>query len=91
METDSVTSLRALVKVGACASIVPHTWLHAMPMGDGMRAIRLVDPEARAQVLVAVHAGTPGSVIGRAFLDAATGLSLDDVFTRSLPIEGDGS
>jgi DNA-binding transcriptional LysR family regulator len=87
METDSVSSLCALVSVGACASIVPHTWLRAMPMGDGMSAVRLVDPDARAQVSVAIHAGTPSSVIGQAFVKAATGLSLDDFFAQSLPIE----
>ena len=87
METDSVTSLCALVSVGACASIVPHTWLRANPVGDGMRAVRLVDPDARTQVSVAINAGTPGSVIGRAFVESATELSLDEFFAESLPIE----
>jgi DNA-binding transcriptional LysR family regulator len=85
LETDSVASLYAHVGGGACASIVPHTWLRVMPPGDGIRAIRLVDPGAHAQVSVAIHAATPGSPTARAFVNAATGLSLDAFFDQSLP------
>src|SRR5260370_33753764 len=49
VETDSVASLYAHVGVGAWASIVPHTWLRAMPVIGRTRAARLVDPDARAQ------------------------------------------
>jgi DNA-binding transcriptional LysR family regulator len=90
METDSVASLYALVGVGACASIVPHTWLRAMPATDGMdgmKAVRLVDPDAKAQIGIATLAGTPGSVVARAFVTAASGLALDEFFRQSLPLE----
>ncbi|MFF2847341.1 LysR family transcriptional regulator [Streptomyces sp. NPDC058001] len=80
VETDSVASLYAHVGGGEWASIVPHTWLRAMPVTDGTRAVRLVDPDVRAKVLVGVHAGAPGSPIARAFVDAATALSLDEFF-----------
>jgi DNA-binding transcriptional LysR family regulator len=86
-ETDSVASLYALVGGGACASIVPHTWLRVMPPGDGIRAVRLVDPDAHAQVSLAIHAATPGSLTARAFLNAATGLSLDAFFDDAPPTE----
>jgi DNA-binding transcriptional LysR family regulator len=84
LETDSVASLYAHVAVGDCATIVPHTWLRAMPAADGMRAVRLVDPDAGAQVSVATNAATPGSRTAVAFVKAATGLSLDEFFEKSL-------
>ncbi|HEX4253057.1 MAG TPA: LysR family transcriptional regulator [Pseudonocardia sp.] len=82
METDSVASLYALVGVGRCAAIMPHTWLRAMPAADGIRAVRLVDPDATAQVSVAIHSATPGSPTARAFVNAATGLSLDEFYEQ---------
>ncbi|MFJ6569177.1 LysR family transcriptional regulator [Streptomyces sp. NPDC091292] len=88
VETDSVASLYAHVASGEWASIVPHTWLRAMPVSGRTRAVRLVEPDARAQVLVGIHAGAPGSPIARAFADAATGLSLDEFFDQP-PGSGD--
>ncbi|MEV4970843.1 LysR family transcriptional regulator [Streptomyces scopuliridis] len=87
VETDSVASLYAHVGVGEWASIVPHTWLRAMPVIGRPRAVRLVAPDARAQVSVAIHAATPGSIAARAFVNAATGLSLDAFFDQPLPTE----
>jgi DNA-binding transcriptional LysR family regulator len=87
METDSVASLYALVGLGAWASIVPHTWLRAMPVIGRIRVARLVEPHVRARISVATHAATPGSVAARAFVVAATGLSLDEFFDQSLPTE----
>ncbi len=85
VETDSVASLYAQVGGGAWASIVPHTWLQAMPVVGRARAIRLVEPDIRAQVSVAIHGATPGSVVARAFVTAAQGLRLDEFFERPLP------
>lgn len=87
VETDSIAALYAHVGGGTWASIVPHTWLRAMPVIGRTRALPLVDPEAGAQVSVAIHAGTPGSVAARAFVNAATGLALDEVFGQPLPHE----
>lgn len=87
VETDSVASLYAHVGAGGWASIVPHTWLRAMPVIGRARAVRLVDPVVRAQVSVAIHAATPGSVAARAFVKAATGLSLAELFDQPLPNE----
>jgi DNA-binding transcriptional LysR family regulator len=87
METDSVASLYALVGLGAWASIVPHTWLRAMPVVGRTRVVRLVEPDARARISVATHSATPGSVAARAFVTAAKGLSLDEFFNQSLPAD----
>lgn len=87
VETDSVASLYAHVGAGGWASIVPHTWLRAMPVIGRTRAVRLVAPVVRAQVSVAIHAATPGSVAARAFVKAATGLSLAELFDQPLPNE----
>ena len=87
VETDSVASLYAQVGVGAWATIVPHTWLRAMPVVGRARAVRLVDPDTKAQISVATHAATPGSVVARAFVTAAQGLSLNEFFDQPLPTE----
>jgi DNA-binding transcriptional LysR family regulator len=87
VETDSVASLYAHVGVGGWASIVPHTWLHALPVVGRARAVRLVGPDARAQVSVAIHAITPGPVVARAFVAAAKALALDDFFYTAMPTE----
>jgi DNA-binding transcriptional LysR family regulator len=87
VESDSVASLYAQVGIGAWASIVPHTWLRAMPVVGKARAVRLVEPDTRAQVSVATHAATPGSVVARAFVTAAQGLRLDEFFDQSLTTE----
>ncbi|MFJ3825493.1 LysR family transcriptional regulator [Streptomyces nodosus] len=84
VETDSVASLYAHVGAGAWASVVPHTWLRAMPVTGGTRVVRLVDPEIRVGVSVAIHTATPGSPVARAFVEAATGLSLNRFFEQPL-------
>src|ERR1700758_713364 len=84
-ESDSVASLYAQVGLGTWASIVPHTWLRAMPVVGRAKAVRLVDPDARAQISVATHAATPGSVVARAFVTAAKGLALEEFFDKRLP------
>jgi DNA-binding transcriptional LysR family regulator len=86
VETDSVASLYAQVGVGAWASIVPHTWLRAMPVIGRIRAIRLAEPDTRTQISVAMHAATPGSVTARAFMTAARRLSLNEFFDQPLPM-----
>jgi DNA-binding transcriptional LysR family regulator len=61
VETDSVASLYAHVATGTWASVVPHTWLRAMPVTSAARAIRLVEPDTTAQISMAIHASSPGS------------------------------
>jgi DNA-binding transcriptional LysR family regulator len=73
VETDSVASLYAHVATGSWASVVPHTWLRAMPVTSAARAIRLVEPDATAHISMAIHAAAPGSVAARAFLNVAAG------------------
>jgi DNA-binding transcriptional LysR family regulator len=80
VETDSVASLYAHVATGAWASVVPHTWLRAMPVTGAARAIRLVEPDAIAPISMAIHAAAPGSVAARAFLNVAVGTPLNDIF-----------
>jgi DNA-binding transcriptional LysR family regulator len=80
VETDSVASLYAHVATGAWASVVPHTWLRAMPATGGTSAIPLVEPDSKAQISVAIRAGAPGSVAAKRFLDVTADLLLDQVF-----------
>lgn len=80
VETDSVASLCAHVASGAWASVVPHTWLRALPVTGAARAIPLVEPDSRAQISMAIHAGTPGSVAARAFLNVAVATPFKDIF-----------
>jgi DNA-binding transcriptional LysR family regulator len=83
-ETDSVASLYALVGAGEWATIVPHTWLHALPVIGTTRVARLIEPDSRAQMSVAINATTPGSVAARAFVVAAKGLALNELFEHPL-------
>src|SRR5258705_1247131 len=46
------------------------------------RAIRPVEPDMRAQVSVATHAATPGSVVARAFVTARKGYPSTNSSTR---------
>lgn len=80
VETDSVASLYTYVGTGSWASIVPHTWLREIPATGETRSIRLVEPDSRAQISVAIRAGTPASVAARSFLNTAAGLLLAEVF-----------
>jgi DNA-binding transcriptional LysR family regulator len=80
VETDSVASLYAHVATGAWASIVPHTWIRALPVMRATRAIRLVEPANTAHISVAIHASTPGSVVARAFLKLVTHLPWNEAF-----------
>lgn len=80
VETDSVASLYAHVATGAWASVVPHTWLRAMPATGETRAIRLKEPDSKAQISVAIRAGTRASVAARSFLNVAAELVLAEVF-----------
>jgi DNA-binding transcriptional LysR family regulator len=68
LETDSVASLYALVGAEEWATIVPHSWLHALPVVGTTIVVRLVEPDTRAQMSVAINATTPGSLAARAFI-----------------------
>ena len=80
VETDSVASLYAHVATGTWASIVPHTWLRAIPATGGTRSIALVEPDSKARIAVAIRAGGPASVAARSFASVAADLFLDQVF-----------
>ena len=82
VQTDSVASLYALVGAGDWATIVPHTWLEALPVHATTRIARLIEPDARAQMAVAINASTPGSRIARAFVTAAKELAFNEFFDR---------
>ncbi len=82
VETDSIASLHAHVATGKWASIVPHTWLRDLSTTGKARKIDLVGPVLSAPIVIAVNAAEPGSAIARAFLEAAAGLSLTEVFEK---------
>lgn len=88
VETDSVASLFAQVATGNWASIVPHTWLWAMPMsgptGGEIRAVELVDPVLKAQIALATNALGPGSPVARALITCAQALALNEFFDTQL-------
>lgn len=84
VETDSVASLFAQVSAGNWASIVPHTWLWASPLGPAIRAVELVDPVLKADVALATNSSGPGSPIARALATSAGWLALDEFFDAQL-------
>ncbi|CAM4262342.1 putative hydrogen peroxide-inducible genes activator [Mycobacterium basiliense] len=80
VETDSVASLFAQVATGNWASIVPHTWLWAMPVGGEIRPVELADPTVKAQISLATNSTGPGSPVARALVTSTRALSLNEFF-----------
>jgi len=77
IETDSLGALYAQVRTGRWASIVPHLTMHALPLPDGVRAVRLIEPDVRAPIALATAADEPVSVLAREFARTARSLRLD--------------
>ena len=63
--------LLAHVGTGRWASIVPQTWLHALRLPPGVRALRLENPSVTAVIALVANAGEPSSVLTRALLETA--------------------
>lgn len=82
METDSVATLLAHVGTGRWASIIPHTWIHALRPPAGARVLRLENPAVSAPIALVTTAAEPGSVLTRAFLQAAQDAGIDDVLHK---------
>jgi DNA-binding transcriptional LysR family regulator len=76
LETDSVASLLAQMTAGPWATIVPAAWLHVFPVPRGLRALRLVRPERRAQIGLATLSREPEAVLARALTAVAHGTDL---------------
>ncbi|HET6500648.1 MAG TPA: LysR family transcriptional regulator [Amycolatopsis sp.] len=71
LETDSVASLFAQVKMGRWAAIVPRVWLSVFGLPAGLRAVPLVEPARTMPVGLVIAARQPGSVMARALADTA--------------------
>lgn len=84
VETDSVASLLAQVATGNWACIVPHTWLWTSPLKGDIRAVEMVDPVLKAQIVLATNAAGPGSPIARALTTSAQELRLNEFFDAQL-------
>jgi len=84
VETDSVASLFAQVAAGNWACIVPHTWLWTSSLGAGIRAVEMVDPALKAEIVLATNSAEPGSPIARALTACARQLALNEFFDTQL-------
>ena len=84
VETDSVASLFAQVAAGNWACIVPHTWLWTSSLGAGIRAVEMVDPVLKAEIVLATNSAEPGSPIARALTACARQLALNEFFDTQL-------
>ena len=84
VETDSVASLFAQVAAGNWACIVPHTWLWTSSLGAGIRAVEMVDPALKAEIVLATNSAEPGSPIARARTACARQLALNEFFDTQL-------
>ncbi|ASL11892.1 LysR family transcriptional regulator [Mycobacterium intracellulare subsp. chimaera] len=82
LETDSVATLLAHVGTGHWASIIPHTWIHALRPPSGTRILRLENPSVSAPIALVATAVEPGSVLTRAFLENARHAGIDDVLHK---------
>jgi len=84
VETDSVASLFAQVAAGNWACIVPHAWLWTSSLGAGIRAVEMVDPALKAEIVLATNSAEPGSPIARALTACARQLALNEFFDTQL-------
>ena len=84
VETDSVASLFAQVAAGNWACIVPHTWLWTSSLGAGIRAVEMVDPALKAEIVLATNSAEPGSPSARALTACARQLALNEFFNTQL-------
>lgn len=85
LETDPIAMLYAAAGTGRWASIVPHSWLHAVGLSSESRVILLTEPEPEpepeltATVGAARRKAVPGSSTARAFASLASRLNPDTV------------
>jgi DNA-binding transcriptional LysR family regulator len=80
LETDSVVSLFAHVGTGRWASIVPHTWIHALGAPAGARVLPLDGPSVTATIALVTNNAEPVSVLARALVDTARDAGIGDVY-----------
>lgn len=76
LETESIGTLETYTASGRWASVVPHTLLPGLSAPGRVRAIPLVDPEVRAQIVLATNAGAHEAVVTRAFRAVTAELEL---------------
>ena|SRR5450830_225542 len=86
IETDSVASLIAHVRMGRWASVIPCAWLHVFGVPEGMRALPLVDPVRAEPIGLVTLARQPQSVMARALTEATGKINLK--FLERLPASG---
>jgi DNA-binding transcriptional LysR family regulator len=80
LETDSVVSLFAHVGTGRWASIVPHTWIHALGAPAGARVLPLEQPSVTALIALVTNKAEPVSVLSRALVDTARDAGIADIY-----------
>ncbi len=89
VETNSVSTLYSHVRDGPWSSVVPHAWLHAFGLPDGMRGIPLVEPDQTKGVGLIVLDRDPEPILARALIEVAADTDvqaiLDDVLRLPAP------
>ena len=71
VETDTVSAIYAHLTALGLSSIVPHTWLPAFGVPDGIRAFPLPKPRRTHQVGLVLAGHGPESLLARALVDTA--------------------
>ncbi len=71
VETDTVSAIYAHIVSMGLSSVVPHTWLPAFGVPDGIRAVPLPKPRRTYQVGLVLAGHGPESLLARALVDAA--------------------
>ncbi len=85
VETDSVASLHALVRTGRWASIVPRSWFYTRAAAPNSEVVVMPEPVARVEMVVAISAAEPGSLIARSFARTTAALRLDELKAIGTP------
>lgn len=76
VETDTVSAVYAHVASMGLSSVVPHTWLPAFGVPDGIRAFALPKPRRTYQVGLVLAGHGPESLLARAMVDTARTIDL---------------
>ena len=76
LETDSIASLCSHVATGRWSSIVPAPFARTLDDTAGVRAVALEGADHAARVGLVLSSREPGSVVGRAFVDAARSIDV---------------
>ncbi|RAS70910.1 DNA-binding transcriptional LysR family regulator [Lentzea atacamensis] len=84
IEADTVATLYAHVATRKWSSVIAHAWLQMFGTPEGMRVVRIEDPQRVPRIGLVVGDQEPVSMLARAMLDLTRGLDVRGELDRLL-------